>query len=245
MLFSRLFNKGISLVVAAFISQGCSNHFVQAVGPDASSTEETPDYFPLNPGYSLTYEISTAYGSSELISYTVGRQVSFQGGQATEWINSDNGRKDTSYFVLNGSSLIFYEGIQSAPEVILDLPLAVGKSWDRHGTPGSKITDTTIRAGDIIIIKDSTGTNNESGLSSSFLTEGRAIMTIDKIESIELNNGRYYSGVYRVSNDAGANTRNFYWYAPGVGLIKYVLGAVESENPSGGVGAELLYYGYN
>lgn len=70
-------------------------------------------------------------------------------------------------------------------------------------------------------------------------------MTVDKLESIELTSGRYFSGVYRVSNDAGANTRNYYWYAPGVGLVKYVLGAVDSNDPTGGIQAELIDYGYN
>jgi len=245
MLFKHLLNRGVTLIIAALLSQGCSNHFVPAVGPTFSSNEETLDYFPLNEGYSCTFEINTSYGSSEMISYTVGKVVAFQGGLATLWISNDNGQKDTSYFVLNGSSLIFYEGIKSAPEVILDLPLTVGKSWNRYDTPESEIPDTTTIDGNDFIIKDTTNAGNGAGLSPSFLTDGLAVMTVDKIESVELSNGRFYSGVYRVSNVAGSNAKNYYWYAPGVGMVKYVLGAVESENPSGGIQAELMYYGYN
>ncbi|MGH8015327.1 MAG: hypothetical protein ACREBV_03965 [Candidatus Zixiibacteriota bacterium] len=177
-----------------------------------------------------------------MISFKVGMSVMFKGMEATEWIKSENYDKDTSYFVQNGSALVFYETRNSSPEVILDLPLAVGKSWSRFDVIESQITDSTASDGGIVI-KDSTDLG--ANLASTFPTEGKSLMIVDKIESVELKKGEYYSGVYRISNDAGNNTRNYYWYAPGIGLIKYMYGAIDSAEPSGGVTAELVFHGYD
>lgn len=243
MLFYRLLNKGITLAIAALLSQGCSNHFVQAVAPTTNSIDEVASFFPLEEGYRASYQISSAYSDLGVVSYTVGKDVPFLGASATLWIANNNGHKDTSYFVQNGSSLVFYEEKNSDPEIILNFPLALGKTWSRFGTLESQITDTT-GTGGVIIDKDSTLGDIGVSLASTFPIEGYALMTVDKIESVELSDGSYYSGVARVSNDAGGNTRNYYWYASGVGLIKYILGGNNPENPTGGIQAELISHGY-
>ena len=241
--FFRLLNKGIAFAIAALLSQGCSNHFVQAVGPTTYSINEAASFFPLEEGYQTTYQINSIYGASERFSYVVGKDVSFLSETATLWIANSNGRKDTSFLVQNGSSLMFYEGNNSKPEIILDFPLTLGKTWSRFDTPGSQIIDTT-SAGGGTINKDSTLGDNGVNLASNFPTEGQALMTVDKIESVELSDGSYYSGVARVSNDAGGNTRNYYWYASGVGLIKYILGGTNPKDPTGGIQAELISHGF-
>lgn len=241
MSWKLLIRKGITLVIAACVSQGCSNNFVTATEPNFSAGEDSPIYFPLDEGFSSTFQVSTSYGSTSMISYTIGEEVDFEGGKAIPWISSQNGIKDTSFFVLNGNSLVFYDKRKSEPEVVLEFPLTIGNSWDRYIIPESGDNGDTGGGG----LKDSTNNGGGASLAASFFTEGSPVMTVDRVESIELSNGRYYSGAYRVSNDAGSNSRNYYWYAPGVGMIKYVLGAVDSDNPTGGVQAELLYYDYN
>lgn len=242
MLFRHLFNRGTGLIIAALISQGCSNNFVQAVGPTFSTADEFLNYFPLDAGYNSTYEVRTSSGTSEIIAYTVGEDVSFQGAAATPWIKNGYDRKDTSYFVLSGSSLVFYDSKTSSPEVILEFPLSVGNSWSRFDIPETEISDSA--GDDGISNKDTTKFDDGSSLSATFFSDGQPLMTVDKLESVELSNGRYYSGVYRVSNDAGGGARNYYWYAPGVGMIKFVLGSTASDDPTGGVQAELIYYSY-
>jgi len=232
--------RGIIVVFAISIIQGCSNNFVPASQPTFGSTQQGPDYFPLNEGFQTTFEISSANGSAVQITYTVGKEVPFLGRLATEWIKIENGTKDTSYLVLNSSSLEFYESRNSSPEVILDLPLAVGKTWSRFEINDSQLNDTSAGNGGIVV-KDGT---DGPDLAVSILNEGYATMMVDKIESLELGRAGYHSGVYRVSNDAGSNTRNYYWYAAGLGLIKFMHGATNSQNPSGGVTGELVSYGY-
>ena len=240
----RLLNSGITLAIAAFLLQGCSNNFVQAVAPTTYSIGEAASFFPLEEGYQASYQIGSIYGSSEIVSYTVGQDVSLLGQTATLWIANNDGRKDTSYFVQNGSSLVFYEDKKSEPEIILDFPLTLGKTWSRFDIPESQNIDTTgTDSGNID--KDSTLGDGALGLTSTFPIEGTALMTVDKIESVELSDGSYYSSVVRVSNDAGGNTRNYYWYASGIGMIKYILGGINPENPTGGIQAELISHGYS
>lgn len=237
MSWKRLIQKGIALVIVAALSQGCSNNFVTATSPTFATGDNSPAYFPLDEGFSSTYQITASNGLTSMISYSVAKEIDFQGGKAIPWVSSQNGQKDTSYFVLSGNSLVFYNKKKSEPEVILELPLKVGNSWDRYDTPESGDNGDGENGG----LKDST--NGGASLAASFLIDGSPLMTVDRVESIELSNGRYYSGVYRVSNYAGGNSSNYFWYAPGVGMIKYVLGSVNSDNPSGSINAELIYYG--
>jgi hypothetical protein len=241
MLLKHLLIRGFAFVIAGSFSAGCSNNFVTAVAPNTYSANQNPEYFPLAEGFRTSYEMTSITSSPAMVTYTVGEAVPFQSTTATEWIKYMNGQKDTGYFVLNGSALVLYESKKAAPEIILDFPLSVGKSWSRFDNPSSEISDT-IDFDDGILVKDSG--QGEPSLSSSFPTEGMDIMTVDKFESIELENGRYFSGVYRVSNDAGNGTRNYYWYAPGVGLIKFIYGASDPQKPGGGLQGELISYGF-
>lgn len=242
MFIKHLLVKGFAFVIAGALSQGCSNNFVTTAAPNMSlTTNQGPEYFPLNEGFRTTYEETSISSSSSMMFYTVGKTVPFQGTTGIEWIKSQNGHKDTSIFVQSANSLIFYERKKSAPKVILNFPLSVGKTWSRFESSGFQIADTTQIENGIV---DKESGNSGASLSASFPIEGEALMTVDKIESIELKNGSYFSGVYRVSNDAAGGTRNYYWYAPGIGLIKYMHGASNPQNPSGGLTGELITYGY-
>jgi len=236
----RLLFHGATLLVATILTLGCSNNFVQSVNPYVYGSSASAEYFPLLEGYHTTYQITNSNGSSEIISYTVGREVPFLADSATEWISDDNVSKKTNYFVMDGNTLKYYENDKSTPEVVLEFPLTLGKTWSRFDNPASHINDTGTTVVNPLL-KDS---SNVGVSFVSFLSEGVSLMTVDKIESIELSNGVFYSDAIRVSNDAGGSSHNYFWYAPGVGLVKYVLGAVDSQNPVGAVGSELISYGF-
>lgn len=241
MSFKRKFVLGAMLLSIIFVSQSC-NHFVQATAPDFDFSTSAPEYFPLNEGFSTTYEINNSNGPTESISYKVGRQISFHTGIATEWISNRNGVKDTSYFVQTSSSLIFYESKKAKPEVILINPLTAGKSWSRFDVSDNGVVDTN----SIINPQDKPNDTTGGGINLvSFPTDGSDQMMVDKIESVELDRIGYFSKVVRVSNDAGGGAKNYYWYAEGVGMIKYVLGATNFNDPHGSVEGELIYYGYS
>jgi hypothetical protein len=234
----------ITLILATFslIFSGCNNHFVQATGPDFSIAGNSPDYFSLGEGFTTTYVISSKYGSSETITYTVGKQISFLTGTAIEWISNKDGEIDTGYFVYANNSLLFYESKKSQPQVVLSEPLTVGSSWSRFVSDDTdgQLDDTTT-----VDIQDKGETDNSGGgvLQVSYPVEGSEMLTVDKIETVELSRIGIFSKVIRISNDTQNGAKNYYWYAANVGMIKYVLGATSSDDPRGNIEAELVYYG--
>jgi hypothetical protein len=67
-------------------------------------------------------------------------------------------------------------------------------------------------------------------------------MVVDKIENVTLNSGEMYSNAVRISNPGSSGRYNYYWYAQGVGLIKYVINSRNDDNPSGQIEGELVSY---
>ncbi|MCH8026837.1 MAG: hypothetical protein IID63_01805 [candidate division Zixibacteria bacterium] len=234
----------IILIISAF-GWGCSGHFVTASDPTSFSNTDVVEYFPLDESYQATFELTELNRASELIVFKVGKKIPFLEDSAVQWISKIGNSVDTGYVVVSSNSLTIYESSNSAGEKILDIPLTVGKSWSRYSTISAGIEDDfTIIITDNKLTNDTSNTNDSGVATKSFPTDGAAVMTVDKYESIQLSNGDYYSNTVRISNDGGGSTKNYYWFAPGVGLVKYVIGSLDANNPTGNIEAELISHGF-
>jgi hypothetical protein len=69
-------------------------------------------------------------------------------------------------------------------------------------------------------------------------------MTVEEAGTLYLTNGDYYTAAYRVSTETGGVLTNYYWFVPGVGLVKYVIGATEDNPANGNIVGELMEYGF-
>ena len=234
----------IILIISAF-GWGCSGHFVTASDPASFSNTDVVEYFPLDESYQATFELTELNRASELIVFKVGKKIPFLEDSAVQWISKIGNSVDTGYVVVSSNSLTIYESSNSAGEKILDIPLTVGKSWSRYSTISAGIEDDfTIIITDNKLTNDTGNTDDSEVATKSFPTDGAAVMTVDKYESIQLSNGDYYSNTVRISNDGGGSTKNYYWFAPGVGLVKYVIGSLDANNPTGNIEAELISHGF-
>ena len=233
------------ILIISALALGCSGHFVTASDPASFSNSDVVEYFPLEPGYQTTFELTETNGSSEIIVFKVGKKVPFLQDSATQWIARNGSSVDTGFAVISSGSLTIYESTNSGGEKILDIPLTVGKSWSRFSSISTGTEDDfTIIITDNKLTNDS-GSTGDSGITNkSFPTDGSDEMVVDKYESIQLSNGDYYSNTVRISNDGSGSTRNYYWFAPGIGLVKYVIGSLDSNEPSGNIEAELLSHGF-
>ena len=59
-----------------------------------------------------------------------------------------------------------------------------------------------------------------------------------------MTNGDYYTAAYRISTETAGVLTNYYWFVPGVGLVKYVTGATDDNPANGDVVGELMEYGF-
>lgn len=234
----------IILIISAF-AWGCSGHFVTASDPASFSNNDVVEYFPLDESYQSTFELTEVNRASQFIVFKVGKKIPFLEDSAVQWISKIGNSVDTGYIVASSSSLTIYENSNSAGEKVLDIPLTVGKSWSRFSSISAGDDDFTIIITDNKLTNDSGSTGDSGVATKTFPTDGSSVMTVDKYESIQLNNGDYYSNTVRISNDGGGSTKNYYWFAPGVGLVKYVIGSLDANEPKGNIEAELISHGFS
>ena len=235
----------IILIISAF-AWGCSGHFVTASDPVSFSNNDVVQYFPLDESYQSTFELTEVNQASEFIVFKIGKKIPFLEDSAVQWISIVGNSVDTGFIVVSSNSLTIYESSNSGGGKILDIPLTVGKSWSRFSSISAGTEDDfTIIITDNKLTNDS-GVTGDSGVATkTFPTDGSAVMTVDKYESILLSNGDYYSNTVRISNDGSGSTRNYYWFAPGVGLVKYVIGSLDENEPKGNIEAELISHGFS
>jgi hypothetical protein len=235
----------------AVIGLSCSTDSETYVGsPPIPDVYDATYYFPLNQGYTTTYEIRSANGSRDFATFEVGKEVPFLGTIAHEWFSISDATVDIGYFVVTSTELFYYKDVNSTPEKILQIPLNPGRSWYRY-YGDQEIDDngnddfTDIITDDRNKYEDEDTTVTDSGFQKlSFPTTGYWEMTVEQVERLELSNSDFYSDAVRISNGGNAGKTNYYWYVPGVGLVRYVISASPDSYPNGDIVGELVHYGY-
>lgn len=230
------FTGGILLTVSLMIGCGKNETIINS-SSDASANAGVTAYFPLSSGYVTKFAVRTATGETWIDNYSIGDNAEVQSITATARFKYGTSPIDTGYFYATSSALYFYAHRSATPEKILALPLAVGQSWERFPTSGSGGTDPD--------------TPNEEGgdpllSAENYPSTGSNVVTVRAIETITLSNGYVFSGAVKLCTSgsvANSEDENQYWFAPGVGLVKYVLGASGSlSTAEGQVVGELLDY---
>ena len=74
-----------------------------------------------------------------------------------------------------------------------------------------------------------------------FPTTGSNVRWVARVETITLNDGVVFSGAAKVVNQLSNGSTNQYWFAPGFGLVRYVIGATQSY-PNGQQVGELVSF---
>lgn len=239
-----------AIAMACLIFVGCSDDSIIITNSpegDGQQLSEIQRMFPSEVGYQTIFDVTQANGSSEIVTYTVGEEVIFGYSTAHEMhVRSNSGERYTNYFQFTDSALYFYEYWSDDPEKVLSLPLSSGSSWGKTDGIVEIADDTTDTPADTTDnqndnVKD-TDEGNDRGTNKNFPGNNAGEFTIEGIESLALANGEMFSGVIRVRNDGGGLT-NYFWFAPGVGLVRWVLEADQNDKFDGAEVGELIDYG--
>ncbi|MBD3403062.1 hypothetical protein GF420_09205 [candidate division GN15 bacterium] len=187
------------------------------------------------------------------------------------WDN-DN-KRSTSYIVVTDSALFYLATGNATPQKLLSLPLTPGRSWDRtdiaelnrYVSDNDQAADDDLATGDEddgSTFDDNLGLGGEDDepaddddgadndyiatdlpSRSSFPNPNGTSMQVQTVERITLSDGTVYAGAVRVANQGSGGKVNYYWFVPGVGLARYVLGASQYSVYDGDVVGEVVGYG--
>jgi hypothetical protein len=236
--------------VALALMAGCTQRSTDGIyQSDLSGLGSgTSTYFPTVAGRVSTFAVTYDGGGQSILTLEIGNPSQYGSIQSVEWlaIRPDNSI-DTDYVVVGSSGVTLYETHQSQPETFLKYPLQPGQTWDRFSTSNTTVTvsDTMSIAtgfddGSGIVTKGGGGTGGGGGGTGKVVPGSTGnVSKVAAIEEIVLANGSHFSGAVKIEVDDQSGLQNFYWFAPGIGLVKYVVGAT-AQRPNGTQRGELI-----
>lgn len=242
---------GSCILAISLIWTGCSSGDKTIINSSNDITSSVENFFPVETGSIREYSIANPNGTIDTVSFEIGATVPFGSKMAKEWIAVDQlGVRSTSLVTVSPSAIMFYETPNSPGETILALPLEAGASWLRYGessvetdngdTFGGLITDTNGKgdpADADSTVDGKSGDPIDAG--KNFPIDGSESLTVDGFEKVLLSNGKTYSGAVKLRN-GGLGGVNYYWFAPGTGLVKFVLRGQTDGSEVGATVGELI-----
>jgi hypothetical protein len=200
---------------------GCSDKTFTSTTAAINENASPTAFIPLEQGLRVSYVIlepETEYFDVEV---TDPVNVAGHPGYTIRKTNRNTGEIDYSYRYQKGNA-IFESGSTNTPgERILESPFVAGNNWDRFDTTtsppviigGGNGDDDEEVGKDGDIIPGGSNKNNPDGSYSSML--------IVAVESVETTGGKSYGNCLKVAWQTDESTYNYYWYAAGIGLVKF------------------------
>lgn len=242
---------GSCFLAISLIWAGCSSGGNITINSSNDITSSVENFFPVEAGSIREYSISNPNGTIDTVSFEIGSTVPFGSKLTKEWIAVDQfGVKSTSLVTISPSAIVFYETPNAPGETILALPLEAGASWLRYGesSDDSEIGDsfggliTNLNGKGEPADADST-VDGKSGdpidAGKNFPIDGSETLIVDGFEKVLLSNGEVYSDAVKLRN-GGLGGVNYYWFAPGTGLVKFVLRGQTDGSEVGATVGELI-----
>ena len=216
------------LVVAGIIAvlAGCSDKTFMSSWTAVLSDANPMVYMLLDQGWRISYvslEPETRYFDVEVTD-----PATVAGNQARTIRNTDRttGEVFTFYRYCKGNAVFESQSIDAPGVRILESPFIVGHSWNRYDTSTTSNTYDNGNGND-------NGADGKKGFGDNFKTkpaEPYSVMSIVGIENVETLNGHSYANCLKVAWESGPSTYNYFWYAAGIGLVKFEQG-VNAANP--------------
>jgi hypothetical protein len=224
------------------------------------------NYFPLCTGKSTHFlVINHTINDTTVYIYSIGNPASSNGIPVYPWSVTNTeytNLSDTGYVFISGKSVYHLENPGETPEKILEAPFEVGRIWQRFVADDNigsinyldyekePPTDENNGDGNFAYFDDDKDDNldygygynynfNTDGTSKTFPSDGANYFIISAEEDLTLNTGRTIKECLKIENST-RNSTNYYWYAKGVGLVKYVKNVDPDNFPDGEVIGEIL-----
>lgn len=229
----RMIVIGAAIAAMAIGWIGCSDTTEIITNSRLEQTVQVVYYFPLNEGDTTVFDVTTS-GLTEQKTFAMTGTVKLGSADAQRWVISSGASVDTSYLVATDDALYFLETPSAKPEKILALPLTPGASWPRYYNYDVTGYYSNFDYGDLGTdsegdFGDPYGSNTDSTIGSEVLaknypTNGANTFTVVGSESVVLGGLGSFPDAVKITNVGYGGTTNLYWYVPGIGLVKYMIG---------------------
>ncbi len=249
----------VILVLVYWSWNGCSDNTSTTSGNYPVELDDVAKYFPIATGICLRYmEINNATGDTAYLRYGIG-SPSLGANEVYPWYKNNSEYSyfsDTGYVYAAGNSVYYFEQAGDMHEKLLEAPFKIGKTWLRFNTSQvNNLGDSSFYWADdgnddywkygggnagYGDSDDEEADDNDGSAAKSYPTVGANYFTLTNIENITLDNGNYFKDCLRIENNI-AGRSNIYWYAPGTGLVKYVLGKDNITYPEGEIMGEITH----
>ena len=170
--------------LTALFWMGCSDDTITTVvsADDYTATQSEAYYLPMTEGFTTVYNVTNSDGSSKTVRIEVGKQVQLGSMTAVEWLSDDGTLLDTGYVRMTSDAAFFYDGANADAEKILQLPMAVGDTWERFSEDYDNADDFT----DIITVfdPDDSTTISDGILAKTFPSTGGNTMIVAGQEQV-------------------------------------------------------------
>ena len=199
-------------------SRHCSDKTFTSTSTVISDNAKPTTFLPLEPGLRVSYIVSEPESQYYDLEVTNPANIAGNPGYAIRKTDRNTGETEIFYRYTKDNA-IFESGSTSYPGVrILESPFVIGNSWDRF----DNVTDAgTIITGDIIIGDLDDDDILPGNTLKTIPGDGYSTMSIVGIESVEALNGISYGSCIKVAWQTDEYIYNYYWYAAGIGLVKY------------------------
>lgn len=202
------------ILFVAITMPGCSDKTVTTTEVLTNPDSGALTYLPLTDGWRVSYVYLEPQSGQLNIEVADPVVIAGNPGFTVRQYDPNGPYIEVFYRYAKGNAIFESESLQDPGVRILEAPFVVGNSWDRNdtSTTSSVITDlgadTGGTGGGGVTIKGTTG--------GSYTT-----MSIVSIEDVLALNDITYGNCIKVAWQTGPSIYNYYWYAPGIGLVKF------------------------
>ena len=179
-------------------------------------------YLPLEQGLRVGYAVlepETRYFDIEI---TNPATIAGNPGFTIRKTDRSTGEIETFYRYTKDNAIFESGSTQYQGVRILESPFVVGNSWDRYDSGTDIVIDVVDDiVNDILETNNGDGDINPGDLPKTYPGEGYTTMSIVGFDDIHSLNGNTYGHCLKVAWQTGEYTWNYYWYAAGIGLVKF------------------------
>ncbi len=214
----------LGIVILAGIWGGCTGREFTITSATSNITASPTEYLPLTRGLRVDYTVTIPQPQHFDIEVADPVTVDNYAGFTIRRTDRDLNQTTISYRYVKGNAIFETQSLDYPGARILEAPFEVGRSWNRFDTSTTTLTvDTTgswIDTGNIV----KSGSIDPGGFNKEIPGQAYGTMTIVGFETVRGSNGQSYGHCMKVEWQTGADTKNYYWYYAGVGMVKFAEG---------------------